>query len=133
MIFIFLRVLRLVVDLDFVAVVHRHPLLTRLDRNSDEDARVVIVVAHFINHADLTIAQLSASPIKQSHAAVSANQAVLNGHVTGTDMLPAGQVLPIKELLPIVSLGVNKRGQSQYTEDNQASVHASPRNGTYHH
>src|SRR3954471_22942901 len=100
MIFIFLRVLRLVVDLDFVAVVHWHPLLTGLDRNSDEDARVVIVVAHFVYHADLTVAKLTARPVQQPHAAMSANQAILNGHITGTDMLPAGKIFAVKKLLP---------------------------------
>ena len=62
--------LGMVVDLDFVAVVHRHPFFVRLHRNPDEHARIVVFIFHPEHHADDAIGNWSGSPIQQAHAAV---------------------------------------------------------------
>src|SRR6266480_2070618 len=49
-----------VVNLDFVAVVDRHPLLARFEGNANENAGIIIEVAHLVDHADAAIGELAA-------------------------------------------------------------------------
>src|SRR5215472_4882862 len=99
---VFIRRLGVVVDLHFVAVVHRHPFFARLDGNADEDAGVVIFVAHSEDHADSTVADGPGGPVQQAHAAVSLDESVFDGHEAGANVLPAVQVLAVEELYPAV-------------------------------
>ena len=80
-ILVFAGSFRMVVDLHFVAVVDGHPFLARLDGNANEDAGIVVVVAHFVDDADSAIADFTAGPIEKAHAAVSFDQAIFDGHV----------------------------------------------------
>src|SRR5438067_21319 len=109
-------IFRMIVDLDFVAVMHRHPFFPWLDGNADEQARVVIVVAHFIDHVNCAVAKLPAGPVEEAHAAMGANQAVLDGHITRTDVLPASQVFAVEKLLPVTGLAVEGKRKTENAE-----------------
>ena len=50
----------------------------------------------------------AARPVEQPHAAVGADQAVLDRHFAGADVLPPHQVLAIKQLLPFSRLGLRR-------------------------
>src|SRR5882762_2485776 len=89
-----------VVDLHFVAVVDGHPLFARLDGNTNEYSGIVVVIAHFENDADAAVAEFSAGPIEEAHAAVRADEAVFDSHAAGADVLPAGQIFAIEQRLP---------------------------------
>src|SRR5580704_3939332 len=103
--------LRHIIDLDFVAIVHRHPGLARLDGNANEDAGVVIFVSHLIDHADHAVAQFSARPIEQAHATVSTDKAIYYSHFSGPNVLPSGEIFAIEELFPFAGRG--RRGRCQ--------------------
>src|SRR2546430_1011686 len=90
----------MVVNLDFVAVVNGHPFLARFDRNANEDAGIIIEVAHLVNHADAAIGELATGPVEKAHAAVRANEAVFDRHGAGADMFPPGEILAVEERLP---------------------------------
>ena len=66
--------LGVVVDLHFVAVVDRHPFFARLDGDADEDARVVVFIAHAEDHVESAILERAGGPIEQAHAAVRVDQ-----------------------------------------------------------
>src|SRR5262249_35057936 len=102
---VFVRSFGMVVDLNFVTVVDGHPFFARLDGNADEDAGVVIEVAHFVDDAEFAMADLAAGPVGEAHAAVGLDQAVFDGNATGTDVLPAGEILAVEELFPFAGLG----------------------------
>ena len=90
MVLVFLGIFGLIVDLNFVAVVHRHPGLAGLERDTHEDAGIVVVVAHLVDHPNAAIAKFFTAPIEQAHSAMCADEAVLDGVVAGADMLPPG-------------------------------------------
>src|SRR5438552_19140753 len=90
----------MIVDLNFVAIVNGHPLFARLDRNTNEDAGVVVRVAHFENYTDAAVADFAAGPVQKSHAAMRFDQAVFDGLAAGADVLPAGKVFAVEERLP---------------------------------
>src|SRR5713226_4772911 len=92
-VFVFLGIFGLIVDLDFVAVMDRHPRLAGLDGDANENAGIVIVVAHLVDDANAAVAHLVFGPIQQAHAAVRLDEAVFRGHVAGADVLPANEVL----------------------------------------
>ena len=100
-ILVFLRIFGLIVDLDFVAVVDGHPGLARLDGNADEDAGVVVVVAHFVDDLDAAVAEFFFRPVEQTHAAVRADQAVFDGVFAGADVLPAVEIFAVEERAPV--------------------------------
>jgi len=101
----------MIVDLHFVAVVNGHPGFARLDGDADEEARIVIQVAHFIDHADAAVADLAASPVKQAHAAVRLDQAVFDRVATRADVLPAGEIFAVEQRLPVRFLGIGGDGE----------------------
>ena len=105
-ILILARSLGMIIDLHFETVVHWHPLFARLDRNADEDARIVILVAHLVHHMDHAIANLPARPVKQAHPAVSADQPVFYGVPARANMLPPGQIFAVEKLLPLVGIAL---------------------------
>src|SRR5579872_1183574 len=88
MVFIFFRGLRMVIDLYFKAVVHWHPLFPRLEGNADEYAGIVVFIAHLVDDVDGAVADLAASPVEQSHAAMSADQAIFYGVAARAHVLP---------------------------------------------
>jgi hypothetical protein len=92
----------MIVDLYFIAVVHRHPLFAWFEGNPDEDSGVVILIAHLVDHVDLAIPHLATRPIKQTHSSVGADQTVFHAVPARTNMLPARQVPAVEELLPLV-------------------------------
>src|SRR5437870_953751 len=67
MVVVLVGLLGLVIDLDLVTIVHGHPGFARLNRNADKDTRVVVVIAHLVDHANIAIPQLAARPIQQTH------------------------------------------------------------------
>src|SRR6266404_1398598 len=99
---------RLVIDLHFVTVVDGHPFFARLDGNADEDAGIVVVVAHFENDANAAVAEFAAGPVEEAHATVRADEAVLDSHTAGADVLPAGKIFAVEERLP--GRGLRPRG-----------------------
>src|SRR5215468_8434159 len=91
----------MIVDLDFVAVMHRHPLLAWLDGNPYEDAGVVIFIPHFEDDVNRAISDSAARPVEQAHSAVGVDQAVLHGVSAGADMFPSRKIFPVEQLLPL--------------------------------
>ncbi len=89
-VFVFFGVFGLIVDLDFVTVVDWHPGLARLDGNADEDAGIVVVIAHFVDDSDVAVAEFLGGPVQEAHAAVGADQAVFYGVFAGAYVFPAG-------------------------------------------
>ena len=94
--------LGVVVDLDLVAVVDGHPFLARLHGNANEHARVIVFISHPEDHVESAILDRAGGPIEQSHAAVRVDQSVLDGHVAGADVFPAGQVFAVENLSPLI-------------------------------
>src|SRR6266446_3473889 len=95
-IFVFVGRFGMVVNLDFVAVVDGHPFLAWFEGDANEDSGIIVEVAHLVDHANAAIGELAAGPVEQAHAAVRANEAVFDRHVTGADMFPAGEILAVE-------------------------------------
>src|SRR5271155_3639263 len=114
-VFIFLRGFRVVVDLYFETVVHGHPLLAGLDRDANEYAGIVVFIAHAIDHVNVAVADFTAGPVEEAHAAVGVNQAVgFNRHVAGADVVPTREILAVEELprvLGIAGAGILRVGR----------------------
>src|SRR5207245_2326160 len=110
---VFFRIFGMIVDLHFVAVVDGHPFLARLDGDANEDAGVVVDVAHFVDQADPAVAELATGPVEQAHAAWRSNEAVLDGHVARADVFPAGEVFAIEQRLPGRNLRRSSRKESE--------------------
>src|SRR6267154_4908920 len=94
----------MIVNLHFIAIVDGHPFPARLYKDSNEDAGIVIEVAHLVDHTDAAITQLALSPIQQAHPAMRSNEAIFDGHVAGADVFPAGEILAVEERFPCGSL-----------------------------
>src|SRR5271166_1866330 len=109
----------MVVDLHLVAVVHRHPLFSWLDGDADEHARVVVLVAHFVHHADDAVTHRAGGPIEQAHASVGLDESVLDGHVSRADVFPAIEVLAIEELDPVILRDKRKSENQKYCEQSE--------------
>src|SRR5216684_1247264 len=90
----------MIVNLDLVAVVDGHPFFAGLEGDANEDAGIVVEVAHFVDDADAAVAELAARPVKKAHAAVRANEAVFDGHAARADVLPASEILAVEEGFP---------------------------------
>src|SRR5258708_4985195 len=91
--------LRMIVDLYLVSIVHRHPFLFWFYRDTDENARVVVRVLHFIHDVKGTVGEFAAGPVEEAHSPMTVEQAVIDAHATRSDVLPAGEVLAVKKLL----------------------------------
>src|SRR5260370_33190510 len=94
----------MIVNMHLVAVVDGHPFFAGLDGNANDHARVVIVIAHLIDHTNYTIAHLSAGPVEQAHAAMGSDQSVFHGISAGTHVLPSGEIFSVEQLLPFSRL-----------------------------
>src|SRR6266478_4702255 len=101
----------MIVDLNLVAVMDRHPLFARLDRYANEDAGVVVRIAHLEDHTNTAVANFAAGPVEKSHAAVRFDEAVFDGIATRADMLPAGEVFAVEERLPFGFLRSRRDGE----------------------
>src|SRR6266536_4299656 len=101
----------MIINLNLVAVVDRHPLFTRLDRNANEDSGVVVRVAHLEDHANAAVANFTAGPVEKPHAAARFDQAVFDGIATRANMLPAGEVFAVEERLPFRFLRSRRDGE----------------------
>src|SRR5215475_2019536 len=60
---VFIGLFWFIIDLDFIAVMHWHPLFAGLDRNPDEHSRIGVVIPHLEDNADLTITHLACGPV----------------------------------------------------------------------
>src|SRR5271165_1476535 len=100
------RGLGIIVDLHFEAIVYRHPLFAGLNRNADEHSRIVVLVAHLVDHVDHAVANLAARPVEQAHAAVGADQSLFYGIAARAHVLPSGQILAVIKLLPFVGIAL---------------------------
>jgi hypothetical protein len=80
-------------------------------------SRVVVVVAHLIGDVNAAVTEFFAGPIQQSRPAMGARQSVFHVAEAGADGLPAGEILAVEELLPIlrrqIRLRKNRRRQKQ--------------------
>ena len=74
------------------------------------------MVAHFIDHANAAVAELPSGPIEQAHAAVRPDQPVFDRHAAGADVLPAGKILAVEELLPFALLRLERRNEKRRDE-----------------
>ena len=86
-------------------MVDGHPFVARLEGDADEDAGVVVLVAHAEDDVHAAIADGSAGPVEQAHASMGGEQAVLDGHIAGADMLPAVEVLAVEDGGEMVGIG----------------------------
>src|SRR5215472_6941505 len=96
----------MVVDLDFIAVMHGHPFFPGFNRNADKHTGVVVLVSHPENYANYAISHYSARPVEQAHAAVSVNQTVFDVIASWTDMLPSVKVFAVVQLLPLIRVAL---------------------------
>src|SRR6266481_1429252 len=133
-IIVFVRILGMIVNLDFVAVVDGHPLLAWFDGDTNKDARIVVEVAHLVDDADAAVSELAAGPVEKAHAAVRSNEAVFYSHAAGADVLPAGEILAVEERLPGRSLwprGSNeeKDGESKQGGEGEWLSHSDDSSG----
>src|SRR6267378_6890031 len=94
----------MIVNLYLVTVMDGHPLFAGLDRNADEHARVVVVVAHLIDHTDDTLAHLSAGPVEQPHAAMGSDHPIFHSISAGANVLPSREIFSVEQLLPFPGL-----------------------------
>src|SRR5438445_4768499 len=94
----------MIVDLNLIAVVDRHPLFTWLDLYANEDAGVVVRVAHLEDHRNAAVANFAAGPVEKSHAAARFDEAVFDGIATRADVLPSGEVFAVENRLAFGSL-----------------------------
>src|SRR6185369_1892832 len=101
---VFVRLLRLVVDLHFVSVVHWHPRLPRFYRDTNEDSCIVVFILHAEDDANLTVAEFLSRPVEQTHAAMGFDQPLFHSHSAGAHMLPSGQIFPVEQWLPLLRL-----------------------------
>src|SRR6266404_2836286 len=101
----------MIVNLNLVAVVDRHPLFTRLNRYANEDAGVVVRVAHLEDHTNTAVANFAAGPVEKPHAAARFDEAVFDGIATRADMFPAGEVFAVEERLPFRFLRSRRDGE----------------------
>src|SRR5258708_19260971 len=90
----------MVVNLDFVTVVNRHPFLARLEGDANEDTGIIVEIAHLVDDADAAVAELAAGPIEQAHAALRFNESVFHRHVAWADVFPPAEFLPLEKHLP---------------------------------
>ncbi len=118
MIFVFVAGFGVVVDLDFVAVVDGHPGFGGSDGNSNEDAGVIVFVAHFVHDSNDAITEFGFCPVEEAHAAVSVDEAVFDGHVTGANVFPAIEILAVEELPPFGG-SVAAGGQERVGEEEE--------------
>src|SRR5208283_5036099 len=63
-VFILAGSFRMIVDLDFVAIVNGHPGFARLDGDANEHAGIVVIVAHAINDLDAAISHFPSCPVE---------------------------------------------------------------------
>src|SRR5438309_10687136 len=101
----------MIVDLNLIAVVDRHPLFTRLDRYANEDAGVVVRVAHLEDHTNAAVANFAAGPVEKAHTTVRFDQAVFDGIAARADVLPSGEVFAVEERLPFGFLRSRHEGE----------------------
>jgi hypothetical protein len=125
----------MVVDLNFKTVMDWHPFFTGFDGNADEDTGIVVFVTHSKNYVDHAVADFSAGPVKQAHAAVCVNQAIFDGIAAGAYMLPARQIFSIEEWLPFggvalagILIFVRRKRKSRQTAEQ-----CSANNETFQH
>src|SRR6267142_216818 len=102
---VFIGCFRMIIDLNFVAVVDGHPGFAWLDGNADVNAGVVIHVAHFENDAEFAFADFSAGTVGEAHAAVSFHESVFDGDAARADVFPAGEIFSVEEWFPFRVLG----------------------------
>src|ERR1043165_9995144 len=95
---VFLGVLSPIVNLDLITVVDGHPGLAGLDGDPDEDSGIVVLILHLIYNANDAVAELAARPVEQAHAPMGLDEAVFDGHRSGANVLPSGEVFAVKEL-----------------------------------
>lgn len=113
---IFLPPARIILDADFVSIVDRHNRIAGFKGNADKHSGIVCLVFRPVHHPNHAIAELLSRPPQQSHTSVGFDQAILDGHVSGTYMLPTSQVLAIEELPPP---RLRSQGQGQEKSDQQ--------------
>src|SRR6185312_13477995 len=94
----------MVQNLDFVPIMHGHPLFARLDGNSDKYTELVVLIAHLEDNPKGTVAQFAARRKEQSHPAMRLHRPGAAPPVRGADTVPARQVVALQELFPVRTL-----------------------------
>ncbi len=125
MVFVFIAGFRVVVNLDFVAVVHGHPRFGRGDGDAHEDSGVIVFIAHFVDDANDAIAELGFGPIEKAHAAVALDESIFDSHITGADVFPAVEVFAVEELAPFggATLGERRKNSGEEKEGEDFRLH----------
>src|SRR5215475_10369301 len=98
----------MIVDLNFVAIMHGHPLFAWLDGNPYEDTGVIIFIAHFEDNMNHAISDFAARPIQKAHSAVRVDQAVFHGIASGTHVFPSRKILSVEDLLPLARVSFTR-------------------------
>src|ERR1700722_5522991 len=105
MIFVLLGSFRVIVDLDFEPVVDGHPFFARLERDANEDAGIVVFVAHAVDDVDSAITDFAPGPVEQPHAAVGVDEAIwFDGHIARADVLPTGEIFAVEKLAGLIGI-----------------------------
>ena len=95
MILVFAAAFRMVVDLDFVALVtgiQGSVGAVGIRMNTPE---LSVLIPHFVHNPDYAIAHFPASPIEQAHAAMRTNHAVLYPHTALATCFQPFRSLPL--------------------------------------
>jgi len=116
---VFVSALRMIVNLDLVSAVDRHPGFRRLARDANEDTGVVVLVLHPVHHADLAIVQRAASPIEEPHAPVGLQQFMLHGEAARPHVRPAFQIVAVEKLPRAELLGRRQRRAAPQNQQRQ--------------
>src|SRR5262249_4632962 len=93
----------MIADLDFVAMMHRKPLVSGAISNSNENAGVGIRLGGLVHNLDRAVAEFFAGIPKKAHVPLGAQQPVLYYEAARTDMLPSVHVLAVEQLLCLLS------------------------------
>ena len=86
-----------VIDLHFVASVHRHPRLGGLLRDADEDARVRVISRRFEDYTDDSVADFLRGVPQEAHPAMRLQKALFDLKSSRTDVLPTCHVFAVEE------------------------------------
>src|SRR6516162_4329915 len=115
----------MIVNLHFIAIVHRHPFFPRFDGNADEHSGIVIEVTHLVAHANHAVAKLSPGSVEQPHTAIGTDKAAFDLIASRPHVLPSRQVFPVEERLPFIRLSLEASAKScqEQTKRQPAGMH----------
>src|ERR1700675_141433 len=84
-------------NLDLIASVDWHPRLGSFLRYANKDPRVGLLRSQFEHHSDCGMRNLFSRVPKHAHSALCLHHSVFHDKRSGTDLLPAVEILSIKQ------------------------------------